>query len=176
MSVEPEFSRPVRLDTLGPQPRRITLVADEGERSALARRFSLVAIGRLEAEAALSRNGEAVVAAGTLRADVTQTCVATGDPVEAAVEEDFRIEFRPQPQTASDEEIELGEAELDVLFYQGASVDLGEAVAQTLPLALDPYPRSIGAEAKLRAAGVKGEGEAVAAPSPFAVLKDRLKP
>ena len=47
---------------------------------------------------------------------------------------------------------------------------LGEAVAQTLLLGLDPYPRSPAAEAALRDAGVKSEEEARAESSPFAAL------
>lgn len=177
MSPKPEFSRPVRTDSLGAEPRRIAIAADEAERAALARRFGLVAVGRLEAEAAVSRSGASVVAAGMLRAEVIQSCVATGDPVEAAIEDHFRIEFRPPPEVPREEEIELDESELDVLFYDGPSVDLGEAVAQTLPLALDPYPRRAGAEATLKAAGVKDEGEAEAGSSPFAALaalKDKM--
>jgi hypothetical protein len=97
-------------------------------------------------------------------------------PVEAEVEEDFRIEFRPQIAEGSpEEEIELSEAECDVVFYSGAFVDLGEAVAETLSLSLDPYPRSPEAESVLREAGVKDEAEA----GPFgalAALRDKLKP
>lgn len=168
----PEFSRPVRIDTLGGTPRSLSIEADEAERSALAERFGLVSIARLEAETALTRSGEAVVAAGRLSADVTQSCVATGEPVEASVDEAFRIEFRPAPQGGeADEEIELSENELDIVFYDGASVDVGEAVAETLSLNLDPYPRSPAAEEALRAAGVKSEEEARAESSPFAVLK-----
>lgn len=170
MSPVAEFSRAVRIDRLGTEPRRIALAANEAERAALARRFGLVAIGRLEAEVAVSRNGDTVLAAGSLQADVTQSCVATGDPLEAAVEEGFRIEFRPPPALRAEEEIELDETEMDVLFYDGVSVDLGEAVAQTLPLALDPYPRSAEAEEALKAAGVKDESEAARAVSPFAAL------
>ena len=51
----PEFSRPVRVDTLGAAPRRLSLEADAAERAALARRFGLVAIDRLAAEVALTR-------------------------------------------------------------------------------------------------------------------------
>jgi uncharacterized metal-binding protein YceD (DUF177 family) len=94
------------------------------------------------------------------------------------VEEDFRIEFRPHPQVGdAEEEIELSEGELDVIFYEGASIDLGEAVAETLSLSLNPYPRSPAAEAALRAAGVRSEEEAKAEASPFAglaALKDKL--
>lgn len=166
-----EFSRLYRLDALPGEPRNVHVEADPAEREGLAARFGLVAVDALAAEAQLSRRGEAVVAAGTLRAKVTQSCIATADPVDQLVEEAFRIEFRPPPDGRTDEEIELGEEELDVVFYEGGTIDLGEAVSQTLALALDPYPRSPAAEAALRKAGVKSEAEARAEASPFAALK-----
>lgn len=171
----PEFSRAVRIDTLGAEPRRMTIEAEAGEREALARRFGLVAIGRLAAEADLARKGDEVIARGQVTAAVTQSCVASGEPVEAEIDEPFDLRFRPEPGPGgADEEIELGEAELDIAFYDGAAVDLGEAVAETLSLALDPYPRAPGAEEALKAAGVKSEEEA----GPFgalAGLRDKLK-
>jgi uncharacterized metal-binding protein YceD (DUF177 family) len=177
--VTPEFSRPVRLDSLGAEPRRLAVEADEAERAALAERFGLAAIGRLTAEATLTRSGETIIAAGSLRAEAVQICVATGEPVPAKVDEPFRIEFRPEPDAAApDEEVELGERELDVTFYAGGAIDLGEAVAETLSLSLDPFPRAPGAEASLQAAGVKSEEQARAESSPFAslaALKDKLK-
>jgi uncharacterized metal-binding protein YceD (DUF177 family) len=167
-----EFSRLFRLDTLSGEPRPVAVEAEAGERDALARRFDLIGIDSLAAEAELRRAGEAVTASGRLRARVTQSCVASGEPVEAAVEEGFRIEFRPLPAAGRpEEEIELGENELDVVFYEGGAIDLGEGVAQTLALALDPYPRSPAAEAALREAGVRSEEEARAEASPFAALK-----
>ena len=63
-------------------------------------------------------------------------------------------------------EIELGEADCDVVFTDGAQVDLGTAIADTLALSIDPYPRSASAEAALKEAGVLSEEQA----SPFAVL------
>jgi uncharacterized metal-binding protein YceD (DUF177 family) len=171
----PEFSRPVRIDTIGEAPRHLQVEAEEVERINLARRFGLVAIDRLAAELALSRKGEEVAMDGSLSAKVVQTCVATGEPLEAAVEAPFALLFRPQPPAADpDEEIELGEAEMDVVFYEGAAIDVGEAVAETLLLNLDPYPRAPGADAALNEAGVKSEEEA----GPFgalAGLRDKLK-
>lgn len=166
-----EFSRPYRLDTLSADPIQVEIDASAGEREALARRFGLLSLDALSAQAELRRSGEAATAAGRLRARVTQSCVGSGEPVEAEVDEDFRVDFRPSPAEArSDEEIELGEGELDVTFYEGGAIDLGEAVAQTLLLALDPYPRSPAAEAALREAGVKSEEEARTESSPFAAL------
>lgn len=177
MSPAPEFSRPQRIDAIGPGRRDVAIAAEEGERAALARRFGLLAIHSLAAEAALTRSGDIVVASGIVRAAVEQACIATGEPVGQAIEEPFRIEFRPHPVTEAEEEIELAEGELDVVFHEGGAVDLGEAVAETVSLALDPYPRSPAAEAALREAGVKSEEEARAESSPFAglaALKDRM--
>ena len=174
MNATPEFSRPVRVDTLAGTPREISIGADEAERAALARRFDLVGIDRLSAEASLIRAGDEVRASGTLSASVTQSCVATDVPVPAEVEEEFSVVFRPQPQIGGpEEEIELGAGELDVIFYDGASVDVGELVAETLSLSLDPYPRAPEAEAALREAGVVSEEE-VAPAGALAGLKDLL--
>lgn len=171
----PEFSRTVRIDTLGDGPRTLAIEADEAERAALAERFGYVAIDRLSAEVALTRKGEAVSARGTVRAALSQSCVVTGEAVREEIEEPFEVEFRPQPALAgAEEEIELGGSELDVVFYDGATVDVGEAIAETLSLSVDPYPRSAAAEAALRAAGVRSEEEAARESSPFAALKDKL--
>ena len=175
MTEQPEFSRTVRVDTLGSAPRQISIGADEAERAALAQRFGLAAVERLSAEAELRRNGDEVRAEGRLSAAVVQSCVASGAPVPAEVDEEFDLVFRPHPVgEGQEEEIELSEGELDVIFYEGALVDLGEAVAETLSLSLDPYPRAPGAEEARKAAGVKSEEQA----GPFgalAGLRDKLK-
>jgi uncharacterized metal-binding protein YceD (DUF177 family) len=163
---DPEFSRPVRIDTLGEGARAIAIEADEGERAALARRFGLIAIERLEAKAEVRAAGEAVLASGRLTAAVTQACVASGEPVPAVIDEPFDLRFVPEGGKA-DEEIELEEGDLDVIGYEGSAIDLGEAAAQTLALALDPFPRAPNAEEILRAAGVVDETEV----GPFSALK-----
>lgn len=172
----PELSRPVKLDTLGELPRALRIEADETERAALAARFRIVAIGRLEAEAMLTRIGDAVEMAGRIVADVVQSCVASGEDVPQAIDEPFTLRFVPQMtgEGSADEEIELDEGELDEIPYTGGAIDAGEAVAQTLALALDPYPRAPDAEKALKAAGVKSEEEAKPAGA-LAGLKDLLK-
>ena len=171
----PEFSRTFRADTIGSSPRHVSLEANEAERDALCRRFGLISIAALSAEADLVRNGETITASGRLSASAVQSCVASDEPVPESVDTEFRLDFRPQPEVAGpEEEIELSETELDVVFYDGASIDLGEAVAETLSLSLDPYPRSPTADDALRAAGVKSEAEA----GPFAALaalKEKMK-
>ncbi|HYI42800.1 MAG TPA: DUF177 domain-containing protein [Sphingomicrobium sp.] len=171
----PEFSRPVRIDTLGFEPRAIEIDANEEERAALARRFGLVEIRSLAASLTLSRKGDEVAMKGRLRAGVTQSCVVTDAALDAKVDEPFDVLFRPQPaSTGAEDEIELGESELDVVFYDGGAIDIGEAVAETLSLSLEPYPRAPDAEEVLRAAGVKSEEEAGAFGA-LAALRDKLK-
>ncbi len=178
MTAQPEFSRTVRVDALPATGRELQVEANEEERTALAKRFGLVSIDRLSAEAAIRHSGEEVRAEGRISAAVVQSCVATGVPVPAELDEPFSILFRAHPQGSSEEEeIELSEGELDVIFFDGSAVDLGEAVAETLSLSLDPYPRSPEAHEALREAGVKTEEEQRAESSPFAALaalKDKL--
>ena len=146
---------------------RIDLAADEAERSAIAERLRLVSLDRLEAHAALEREGDWVRAKGRVRAALAQSCVATGEPVAEHVDEAFELLFVPEPSDpAPDEEIELKPEECDVVFYEGGAIDLGSAVADTLALSMNPYPRTAGAEAALREAGVLSEEQA----GPFAVL------
>jgi uncharacterized metal-binding protein YceD (DUF177 family) len=167
-----EFARPIRVDTIGDVPRPVTIAAEADERAALARRFRLVAIDRLTATATLHRIGDRIVADGTLSATVVQSCVATDDPLPATIDEPFVLRFEREPATAGGE-VELSDEELDVIAYAGGDIDLGEAVAETLSLALDPFPRAPDADARLREAGVLGEEET----GPFAALKglkDRL--
>ena len=172
----PEFSRPVRVDSLGATARKLRIEADESERAGLARRFGLAALARLEAQLDIRREGSEVTISGAIAAVAVQTCVATGEPVTARIEAPFAIAFRPQPDAAGAEEgIELSDSELDVVFYDAASIDVGEAVAETLALNLDPYPRAPGAAEALKAAGVKREEEAGPFGA-FAGLRDKLKP
>jgi uncharacterized metal-binding protein YceD (DUF177 family) len=145
---------------------RIDLVASPEDCVAIAKRLGLLSIERLEAHAVLKRDGEKVKASGRLKAALEQSCVASGEPVPERVDEPFELLFLPEPQGRPDEEIELDAAELDVVFHDGAAIDLGSAIADTLSLAIDPYPRGPNADAALRAAGVLSEEQA----GPFAVL------
>jgi uncharacterized metal-binding protein YceD (DUF177 family) len=160
------FAHQLRLDQIR-DGDRLELMADEAERSGISKRLGLQRLDRLEAHVVLERNVEIVRATGRLLASLEQSCVITSEPVPAAVDEPFDVMFMREPQVASaDEEIELGESDCDVVFYDGATIDLGTAIADTLALSLDPYPRSAGADAALKEVGVLTEAEA----GPFAAL------
>ena len=160
------FAHHLRLDQVR-DGERLDLVADDAERSAIAKRLDLASLERLEAHVCLERTADIIRAKGRLVASLDQSCVVTGEPVSAHVDEPFVLMFVPEPPSGGpDEEIELGNSDLDVVFHDGASIDLGSALADTLALSLDPYPRSAGADAALKEAGVLTEEQA----SPFAVL------
>lgn len=165
-----DFGHHVRFDQIR-DGQRIDLVADEEERRAVAGRIGLAGLERLEAHAVLARTGDVVRARGRIAAALEQNCVVTGEPVAAHVDEPFDIAFVPAPEGAPDEELELGESDCDAVFHDGAAIDLGSAIADTLALAIDPYPRSAGAEAALKDAGVLTEEQA----GPFAALAQLKK-
>jgi len=168
----PEFSRPYRLDTLG-QARPLIISATPEECAALARRFDLQGLNALDAEATLTPGATGFEAKGRMRADVIQSCVVTGEPVPARFDQPFTIRFVAADEAPEGDEIELSAEDCDVMEHDGQVIDLGEAVAQTLLLALEPYPRSPRAEARLKEAGVLSEGKA----GPFgalAALRDKL--
>ena len=168
----PEFARPLRVDTIGDEPRTIAIEADAAERAALTKRFGLIGIDRLTGNLTLRRDAAGIVAEGRVAATLTQACSITGDPLPAAIDEPIALRFVPEDEATQDE-IELGDHDVDVIAYDGGAIDLGEVAAETMALALDPFPRGPNAEAALRDAGVLSEGEA----GPFgalAGLKDKL--
>jgi uncharacterized metal-binding protein YceD (DUF177 family) len=171
--VSPEFSRPERVDTIGDAPRTVRIEADADERRRLAGRFALVAIERLVGDFTLHRDAMGVVAEGRVEAAVIQACSVTGDPIAATIDEPVTLRFVEPSEHA--EEIELAGDSLDTIEIEGGAIDLGEAAAETMALALDPYPRSPAAAAALRAAGVKNEDEVEnAAFGGLAALRDKL--
>lgn len=160
------FAHHLRLDQIR-DGDRVDLAADEAERAAIAKRLDLLGLSRLEAHVTLSHTGELVRAEGRLVASLEQSCVVTGEPIAAHVDAPFEVMFIPEPPASGpEEEIELGGSDCDVVFYDGGAIDLGTAIADTLALGLDPYPRSAAAEAALKEAGVLSEEQA----SPFAML------
>lgn len=160
-----DFSHRLPLDRIR-DGERVDLVAGDEECAAIARRLGLVSLDRLEAHAALACDGEQVRARGRIKAALAQSCVVSGEPVPARIDEPFELVFLPEPKGQPDEEVELGADELDVVFHDGAGIELGAAIADTLALALDPYPRGPEADAALKAAGVLSEEQA----GPFAAL------
>ena len=169
--MNPEFSRPIRVDTIGEGERNETIEANEIERAALAERFGLLSIERLTGSFVLHRGSAGISVTGRVTAAATQACSITGEPLPATVNEEARLRF--VDDLGGGEEVELDDADIDVLPLEGAAIDLGEVAAETLVLSLDPFPRGPNAEATLKQAGVLSESE-VGPFSALAGLKEKL--
>ncbi|MBK8630891.1 MAG: DUF177 domain-containing protein [Sphingomonadales bacterium] len=169
---QPEFSRLLRHDRTSEKPQPLHLKANAQERAALVQRFGLLALGRLEADLRCWRDGQDLRMEGEVRASLSQACVVSGQPVPAQLKEPVAVRFSRHPDKEGDE-IELDAEDCDTLPYDGLSADAGEAVAQTLALALNPFPRAPDAETTLKQAGVIGEDEAGAFGA-LAGLRDQL--
>jgi uncharacterized metal-binding protein YceD (DUF177 family) len=156
-----EFTRPVDVGRLPSGEGVYDLEATSAERAALARRFDLLALDRLEAEVRLERlAGGLLRLSAALRADVVQACVVTLEPVHERIDEPFTLLYRAGAAAEETAVVLSGASEL-VEPLPGDILDIGEAVAQQLSLALEPYPRAPGA-----VAAAPEEGRA----SPFAAL------
>lgn len=166
-----EFSHVVKLSEIGNLSRNIHLVADEAARSGLMARFDLASLDLLEADIALETDAADVISTGRFTARLAQYCIASNDAVSSVLKEPIHIRFIPEPTVGGELELEADDCE--TMFHDGLTIDLGEAVAQSLGLALNPYPRSAEAEKILKAAGVKSEEE-VAPLGALASLKDLL--
>ena len=148
-----EFAR--LFDVRQSEGKVVKLEASASERQALARRFGLVAVERLDATLDLARDGLAVDAQGRMIAKFVQSCAVSGE--DLAVSADEPLTFRFVPAAAPhrpDEEVELDADALDEIEYEGTQFDLGEAVAQSLALAIDPFAVGPGAANARRRAGL----------------------
>jgi uncharacterized metal-binding protein YceD (DUF177 family) len=159
-----EFARPIELSRLSHGEQRFEISANAAERTALATRFGLVGLDRLDAVVRLDRvAGGLVRLEAELAADVTQTCVVTLEPVTNHVTEGFAVLYG---EGAEAREVTLdGEAET-IEPIAGGMIDIGEAVAQQLSLALDPFPHAPG----VAAVNVSTDSDAPTPDSPFKVL------
>lgn len=144
----PELSRIVNCAELGAHAHREHIVASPAERAALAERFALDGLNKLEAEVTVSRQAGALFTVeGRFDAVYRQTCVVTLEPIERAVTEPFTLLYSPRPHGGGNTGEIVLEAEADdwpePIFAD--RIDLGEAVAQQLGLTIDLYPRKPGA-------------------------------
>lgn len=142
MSDAPELTRFLPVDEIphGGLTRDIT--ADAVEREALAARFNLIALNSLEASLKIRflAGGPMVRVSGKGHAGLIQACVVTGDAVPNAATFTIETDFVPPDQAERDLELSLSDADPPEPFLNGG-IDLGELVAQTLAVSLDPYPR-----------------------------------
>jgi hypothetical protein len=169
-----EFSRQIVADQVGVQETLREIAANAAERAKLADRFGLLSLERLSATVHLRRGRDGLIRVrGRLVADATQACVVTLEPVAAHLEQDFAVCFAAEGEAeggpgsgagGGEVVLALDEADPPEAILDGR-IDIGEAVAQQLALALDSYPRSPAAALS----APEGDAETARAPA-FAAL------
>jgi uncharacterized metal-binding protein YceD (DUF177 family) len=175
-----EFSIPLSLDDVPPSGTEMRFEANAEQRAALAKRFDIIELKSLRGTAKVKpwrRVGLALEAHFT--AELVQACVVTLEPVPEKLDENFRLHFLPEEMIGgeitpgSEREIVIDvESEEPPEALDNGSIDVGEAVAEQLSLAMDPYPKKVGVVFEPPVADM---GEAAAKPAnPFAAL-EKLK-
>ncbi len=141
---KPEFSRLVDVSRMGRLEHRMEIKANAEERAALARRFDLVELPELSANLVLRKRGDGVVEmTGCWNARLAQRCVVTLEPVWAELGDEVGLFFGGAPAAPADPLDDEGWPEP----IEDGVIDAGEAVVQSLGVAMDPYPRAPGAAA-----------------------------
>jgi uncharacterized metal-binding protein YceD (DUF177 family) len=136
----PEFPRLVAVAQLGAEPFRQRIEATAEERERLSQRFDLIALDRLAAEVELRRqSAEVVLLEASFEAEFEQCCALTLEPVRGAVSDRFSLIYGPAPE--AEPELEISDDEPAFEPLNGNTIDIGEAVAQELSLALPVFPR-----------------------------------
>lgn len=165
-----EFSRIIDIRHIDDKP--VELVASAEECAALARRFDLVSVQALSASVTLAPDDKIYIARGRLKASIVQSCAISGEDLPVFIDEALKLRFVPEAQASvgPDEEIEITEEDCDDIDFTGDRFDLGEAVAQSLGLAIDPFAEGPEADRIRREVGLSEE-----ASNPFAALASLKK-
>jgi uncharacterized metal-binding protein YceD (DUF177 family) len=165
----PEFSRLVPLARLGSEPFRQDIEATAEERERLVRRFGLMSLDRLTAAVALHRQGGGLIRLeAEVAAEFAQECVVTLEPVAGKIAQSFALVYGPAEDGPAEIDLDAEAPAFEPLT--GDAIDIGEAVAQELSLALPEFPRDPAAVLDPAAIAAEPGG-------PFAALaKLRLPP
>ena len=177
----PPFSFPVKVGHISANPVTVRLEANERELADLAKLWQVLAVRSLTAELQINRwKRDGVRIKGRVRAEITQACVVTLDPVDSVVDEAIEQVFVPEGSKLA--RVVSGETAEMVVDpdgpdlpeqFAGDTIDAGEVVAEFAALAIDPYPRKPGIDFPDH---IESDAEAPSGrPNPFAVLKDWKK-
>ena len=163
----PLLSRLVDVERLPGLGGRFRVEANEEERAALARLYKLPGIASLTGDFVVSGDSRRAKVKGQVRAEITQTCVVTLEPIPGRVEEEVDLVYAEAAPAASPEEAErrLIDPPDEIV---GGRIDLGALTAEYLALGVDPYPRKDDAS-------FAPPEDAAETDSPFAALR-KLKP
>ncbi|HLW78397.1 MAG TPA: DUF177 domain-containing protein [Terriglobia bacterium] len=93
-------------------------------------------VGALRVNAVADLEGDEIRIRGHLAGRLESRCDRCLEKVEIPLHRDFDLRYRPMKSIAREEEIQVAADELEVGFYTGDSIALGDVVAEQVLLAL----------------------------------------
>ena len=168
-TTKPEFSRPLIVDRVPRKGSHEVFAAEIAECNALAERFDLPAIHSLKAHLiATPWRGGGLRVTGGFEADLEQVSVVSLEAFRKTHKFEVERFFLPPKAT-----IDGVEEDADPIV--NGQIDLGELVAETLGLELDPYPRKPDEDFAFDDDETPIEQAIEVKPSPFASLTNLVK-
>ncbi|MEE9314836.1 MAG: DUF177 domain-containing protein [Rhizobiaceae bacterium] len=174
-----EFAANIR--TLSKKGQHVKYSAPEDAREAIATTYELVSVESFEAKALLApwkRDGVQVT--GHIKANITQPCAISSEPLTAVVDETVEMFFVPDgSKLAKPRTNEEGEWVFDVEgnelpeTFVGDSIDVAAVWLEYFSLGIDLFARKNGAAFEPVEDGVEGGDKP---DSPFAALAGLKKP
>ncbi|WP_048647647.1 YceD family protein [Nitratireductor soli] len=129
----------------------VDIEADAVARTALAEAHALLSVERFRAELMVRPwKSDGVRVIGRVRADITQACVVTLEPLTARIDAEMAATLVPETSRLARNELEGGEFILDAEgpdlpdTFAGDTIDIGALAEEFFALAIDPYPRKPG--------------------------------
>ena len=150
MSETNTLSLILQSDEVQPEGRTYKIEAGEEEMAALVQRFDILGMSKLIAEVTVAADPQTkgFKIEGAIEADLVQRCIVTLGEVPEQVRESFELLLvSPEQADAFDEEELYADPNApDYDAFEGPELPLGEIVAQTVSVLMEPYPRVEGAE------------------------------
>ncbi|MCF6214799.1 MAG: DUF177 domain-containing protein [Emcibacter sp.] len=176
-----EFSRPIDVTTVGKNGRHFNFQATETEKSALAFRFDVLEIMRLDAKAdiAPAKKGQYKLTV-SYNVKLKQACSISLEAIVDDLSGNFTVILQHPPRVPNkqsqkeDLEIDFVYEEGDIEYINSNLVDVGELIAQYISLEINPYPRrpdATGEELGQKIIQEEDVNLSQEKKSPFAVLK-----
>jgi hypothetical protein len=171
------LTRPILVSDIPDLGTELHFEPDVTTYEALAERYGLLAVNRLEANVLIkpwARTGFSVT--GRVTGEIIQSCVVTLEPVTSLINEEIDVRLAPLSDAAKykprdEDDLSIDQDSRDPPdFYDGGTIDPGSLVEEHFVIGIDPYPRKIGVAFDPARFGLDSVLEETKPPSPFAAL------
>lgn len=173
----PLFSRQIAIQDIPPEGLAAQLTLDQDQRSSVADLLGVADVTDFRFDYQLTPSGKGRYRLkGRLRANVTQECVVTLEPIEVQYDESLVIDLWPPKDVAMAEKF-AGDEGRSILLdgpepIEDETINIGQLAYEHLASELNPYPRK--ENATFEWAG-KDEGPDSETRKPLAHLEELLR-